>query len=154
MLFRSDGLDYYLNTGDPAVALPALRAGQLDFGAAISTKADADALLKSNPDIRVNVSPIVFSSGGMSFNLTNPKFKDERVRRAISMAVDRPAFIQKAFGGYGRSVAELGWPFVFDHIPSDAELGQYFVKNVPEAQKLLQAAGQQDRKSTRLNSSH
>ena len=138
----ADGLDYYLNTGDSAVALPAMRVGQIDMGAAISTKLDADALLKSNPDIRVNVSPIVFSSSGISFNLQNQKFKDVRVRRAISLAADRPAYIQKAFGGYGRSVSELGWPFVFDRPPTDAELGKYFTKDVAEANKLLAAAGQ------------
>ncbi len=138
----ADGLDYYLNTGDPAVAVPAMRVGQIDMGAAISTKADADVLLRSNPDIRVNVSPSIFSSGGMSFNMTNPKFQDARVRRALSLSVDRSGYIQKVFGGFGKSSSEFGWPFVYDRHPTDAEYGAYYRRDIAEATRLLQAAGQ------------
>ena len=138
----ADGLDYYLNTNDPAVALPAFRVGQIDAGAAITTKADADVLLKSNPETRINSSPIVFGTSGYAFNLQNPKFADIRVRRAIALAYDRKGYTQKVSNGYGKATSEMGWPFAFDKHPDESQFGKYWRLDREESAKLLAAAGQ------------
>ena len=138
----ADGLDYYLNTNDPGIALPAFRVGQIDSGPAISTKGDADVLLKSNPETRINASPIVFQTSGYSFNLANPKFADVRVRRAIALAYDRKAYIQKSFNGFGKPTSEMGWPFVFDQHPTDEQFGKWWRTDLKESAALLAAAGQ------------
>ncbi len=138
----ADGLSYYLNSNDPAVALPAFRVGQIDAGTAISTKADADVLLKSHPDTRINSSPIVFGVSGYSFNMLNPKFQDVRVRRAIALAYDRKGYVQKVSNGYGKATSEMGWPFVFDKHPDESQFGKWWRLDREESAKLLAAAGQ------------
>ncbi len=78
-------------------------------------------------------------------NTKTPPFDDVRVRRALSMAIDRPAMIEGLAGGfagpgYSQNYAffdrpENPWPYTFE------ELGPNLQFNLPEAKKLLAAAG-------------
>ncbi len=138
----ADGLQYKAIV-DPAAYTAAFRAGQIDFPVSgAPTKLDADALLRSNPETRIACNPVFNVSNGLAFNLRNPKFADIRVRRAISLALDRPGVIQKALGGYGLPGTDLGWTFVFDKYPQGDEFGKWWRYDPKESAALLAAAGQ------------
>jgi peptide/nickel transport system substrate-binding protein len=130
---------------DAASRLAAFRAGQVDTGYTIvGTLSDVRALLKTNPDVQVQMTPV--TTGGMTFamNLELPKFQDERVRQAISMAIDRPSVIQIVYEGLGKSLHVFPWEYVFDEEPGPAELGPYMQYNPTEAKRLLTAAGSEN----------
>jgi len=136
-----DGLEYRF-VGDPATALAMFRSGQIHFGATLTSKADADRVLQSNPDTLIGCDPLVMQGNATYiFNTSNPKFADERVRRALSMGMDRKTLIQLLWQGYGKMVTVHGWPFVFDRHPTDAEFGPWWRFDAAEAKKMLAAAG-------------
>jgi peptide/nickel transport system substrate-binding protein len=64
-------------------------------------------------------------------------FRDNRVRRALRLLVDRPAILQQALAGYGRVANDLFAPFDagFDHALPQRE------QDVEQARSLLTAAG-------------
>jgi peptide/nickel transport system substrate-binding protein len=81
------------------------------------------------------------------FQLGDPAsaFKDIRVRRAISMLINRDALAKAVYNGEGVEVvfvrAALGrWSLPVDKL--DADTKQYYAYNPSEAKKLLDAAGQ------------
>jgi len=137
-----DGMEYRIMP-DQAARLAAFRAGQLDYAYAIpSNKLEADALIKSNPDVVVTADPILMTSGSWGFNLTNPKFADERVRRAMSLAIDRKRVNQIVYQGFAKDVPTQAWPFVFDKLPtSEAEIGKWVRYDPAEGKRMIAAAG-------------
>ena len=133
-----DGFEFRI-VADIAPRLAGFRAKQFDYAyALVSTQSDIKNVLTTNPDIQINMLPAVL---GVAFamNLANPKFQDERVRRALSMGMDRDAMIQIVFEGLGRVGDTMPWTFVFDQEPSD--LGPWTKYNPAEAKRLLAAAG-------------
>ena len=78
---------------------------------------------------------------GLALAQDKPPYNDVRVRRAISMAIDRQKQVDTIFGGHGI----LGWgiPYFYfqDKMPTAAELGPYWQYKPAEAKKLLAEAG-------------
>jgi ABC-type transport system substrate-binding protein len=138
-----DGFEFQF-IPDAAGRVAAYRAGQIQAGPLIDNKAEGDALLASNPDTVILCDPIVQgNAGAIVFNIQdNPLFQDERIRRALSMALDRDAMAQILFDGYAKTVPVHGWPFLFERPPTAEQLGQWWQHNPTEAKKLLDAAGQ------------
>ncbi len=84
---------------------------------------------------------------GWHFQITNPVFQDERVRRAISLAFDREGF-DRAFNAGDNStdtgafsLPPMPWAFLFDEYPTAEANGPWYVYDPPQASQLLQAAG-------------
>ena len=74
-----DGVEFRVMT-DQTVRLAAFRVGQLDYAYSVaSAKPDLDQLLKTNPDVQVNLQPVVNGSA-FGLNLSHPKFADDRIR--------------------------------------------------------------------------
>jgi peptide/nickel transport system substrate-binding protein len=72
-------------------------------------------------------------------------FQDVRVRRAVSMAIDRDALSKVIYNGQGVSTlfvpASMGkWSTVVDQLPQDMQ--KWYKYNPTEAKKMLDAAGQ------------
>ena len=127
---------------DPSARLAAFRAGQFDLplGAILNGKTDADSLAKEGNVI--TTSPILNGSRLIGFNLKNPKFQDERVRQGLSLLYNRERAIQILAQGFGVPYMQLlPWIFVFDKVPTQAEVGAWARYDVAEGKKLLQAAG-------------
>jgi peptide/nickel transport system substrate-binding protein len=137
-----DGFEFRVMT-DHAAKLAAFRAGQVDYAyALVGTFSELDAVKKTNPNVQVNLLPIV-GTYSLAFNNSLPKFADVRVRRAVSLAVDRDQMIQLLFEGYGKKFNSIPWPLLFDKepTPESGVMGKWAKRDVPQAKQLLAAAG-------------
>ena len=120
----------------------AFAAGVLAVGDALpQSVTDADALLRERPEAVVSAAPVLAAASSWAFDLADARFADERVRRALSLALDRSHIRERAHGGYARHVPAQAWPFVFDRPPSGAALGAWQRHDPAEARALLAAAG-------------
>ena len=139
-----DGTDVRLIT-DQTARVAAFRVGQLDYGYSVaSTLKDLNKLLTTNPDVQVNLSVVV--NGGIPFgmNLSHPKFQDERIRQAMTLALDTDFMEDVVYDNLAKTLPLHPWPLVLDEEPKkgDASLGPWFGRFDPaEARKLLAAAG-------------
>lgn len=124
--------------------LNALQVGQIDMTATgLATSKTTNDRIKSMGDAQ----QVVFPGGRWYFTMNNkPPFNDERVRKAISMGIDRQAYIQLAFqGGQGQLGTanipkEAGgqWGFTQDETKQKTHYGKADVK---AAREQLQQAG-------------
>jgi peptide/nickel transport system substrate-binding protein len=78
-----------------------LSSGDLDVAGISPTMA---SLARRDPSLRVVEYPILFSTG-IVFNVHRPPFDDVRVRRAVSLAVDRSRVVNVALAGFGKPAA-------------------------------------------------
>jgi peptide/nickel transport system substrate-binding protein len=139
-----DGVEW-LVLDDPSTGLAMYRAGQIDCGPAPNwgvRQQDLESLKKSHPrlvyqDFLSNVTnSVVYLRNDM------PPFNDVRVRRAISMAIDRQGIIDGVYmrgeptPAIARGATE--WSLPIDQLGEGARYYQYDPK---EAKRLLAEAG-------------
>src|SRR6266478_5778963 len=129
-----------LSTPDAATRLAAFRAGQSDI-LGLQSLADVATVRKTNPAAVVQEVTTVLAPFGLTLRQDKPPFNDVRVRRAISMAIDRQKQVDTLYEGH----AILGWgiPYFYfqDDLPTAADLGPYWQYRPGEAKKLLTEAG-------------
>ncbi|MBX7111771.1 MAG: ABC transporter substrate-binding protein [Dehalococcoidia bacterium] len=138
-----DGFEFRIMP-DLAARLAAFRAGQIDYAYAVaSTFGDVKNLLSQNANLQVNLLPVT-AVRSLAFNCQNPKFTDVRVRRAISLAMNRDTMTQLIFEGFGKSLNVIPWTYIFDKEPTFAtgNLGKWATYDPTQAKQLLAAAGQ------------
>ncbi|MGD9889961.1 MAG: ABC transporter substrate-binding protein [Dehalococcoidia bacterium] len=103
-----------------------------------------DEVLKAAPNSQVVVNTTwAGTPTWIAWNYSNPMFQDVRVRRALSMAIDREGLIKNVLAGAG---VPGGSPVPYDlqgrELPPDlSEYGPYYQFNPQEAKKLLTEAG-------------
>jgi peptide/nickel transport system substrate-binding protein len=135
-------IDQYtiLSTPDDATRVAAFRSGQSDiiWRASIS---DTDAIRKSNPQAQVHAFHNTLAPFGLALAQDRPPFNDVRVRRAISMAIDRQKQVNTVFEGHGILGWGVPWIYVQDKPPTAKDLGPYWEYKPAEAKKLLAEAG-------------
>jgi peptide/nickel transport system substrate-binding protein len=128
---------------DAAARLAAFRAGQVDYANGIfNSLPEVQAIVKSNPDVQINMGAQT-RGAGMALIMDNPKWKDERVRRAIALSIDTDALIQVLYQGTAKKLPVFDWSFIFDEEPTatSGAFGKWWRYDVEEAKKLLAAAG-------------
>jgi ABC-type transport system substrate-binding protein len=129
-----------LSTPDSATRTAAFRTGQSDF-LAVQSASEVEAIRKTNPATVVQALPPTLAPFGVALAQDRPPFNDVRVRRAISMAIDRQKQVDTVFEGWGI----LGWgvPYIYyqDTRPTAAQLGPYWQYRPAEAKKLLAEGG-------------
>jgi peptide/nickel transport system substrate-binding protein len=137
-----DGIDFQI-VSDPSARTAGLRVGQYDYTYGTpANKTELEALLGTNPDLQVNLNPINYASP-FGMNLSNPKFQDERVRQAMSLALDTDLMIDVVYDGWAKTFPVQPWTFVFDEEPTPESglMGNWVRYDPDEAKKLLSAAG-------------
>jgi peptide/nickel transport system substrate-binding protein len=84
---------------------------------------------------------------GFQFQMNNPTFQDERVRRALSLAFDRTEFDEAFTGGDNRhpngpySNSPMPWAYLWDEFPNAEVNGPYYQFDPAQASQMMQAAG-------------
>jgi len=135
-------LDEYiiLSTPDAATRRAAFRTGQSDI-LWVASPSEAETVRKTNSAAVVQGLKTVLAPFGLTLAQDKPPFNDVRVRRAISMAIDRQKQVDTVFEGHGI----LGWgvPYIYyqDTMPTAAQLGPWWQYRPAEAKKLLADAG-------------
>ncbi|WP_240613561.1 ABC transporter substrate-binding protein [Pueribacillus theae] len=100
--FYEEGKPYiekveYLVIPDVSAQIAAFRTGKADVISQISPE-EIDNLLKTNPDTVIN-EVMIPTQIQVAMNMDRDPFKDVRVRKAISMAIDRQNAVDQIFGG-------------------------------------------------------
>lgn len=123
---------------DPQAAAAALRAGDVDGFANLGAP-EAFAEFKKDP----RFAAVEGSTEGkviMSLNNGRKPFADRRVRRALTMAIDRAAVVEGAYAGFGRVIGSHCTP----SDPAFIDLSARYPFNPAEARRLLAEAGLPD----------
>ncbi|RLT43868.1 MAG: ABC transporter substrate-binding protein [Chloroflexi bacterium] len=129
---------------DPAAQLAAYRAEQLVSTSAKQLK-DVEAIRSTNPKSQLRYVRAPKSTFHTAFNMALPKWQDERVRRAVSLAIDRETLNATLYDGLGYTLPNIPWTYLFTEEPTtEATLGKYFRYDPAESKKRLQAAGQEN----------
>ena len=88
-----------LSTPDAATRMAAFRTGQADF-IWLASPGEVEVLRKTTPSIQVQAYHNTLAPFGVALAQDRPPFNDVRVRRAISMAIDRQKMVDTIFLGY------------------------------------------------------
>ncbi len=86
---------------EPATKLAALTSGELDFAGISPAHAE---FVEQDPRLTVVDYPVLFVYA-LAWNLRRPPFDEVRVRRALTLALDRQLMVDAYLNGYG-TVAE------------------------------------------------
>lgn len=89
----------YMITPTATTAVQLLEQGRVDMLIGRPPSSMVQALSKT-PGIRVSIAPSD-SRAYLAFNVKRPLFSDIRLRRAVNLALDRRAIIDKTLSGYG-----------------------------------------------------
>jgi peptide/nickel transport system substrate-binding protein len=129
-----------LSTPDAATRLAAFRTGQSDF-IWLASPSEVETARKTNPNAVVQSYHNTLAPFGLALAQDRPPFNDLRVRRAISMAIDRQKQVDTVFEGHG--IAGWGVPYIYylDKAPTVKDLGPWWQYRPDEAKKLLAEAG-------------
>jgi len=139
-----DGVEW-LVLEDPSTALAMYRTGQIDCGPAANwavRQQDLEALKKSHPNLVYQDFLSNVTNSVIYMRTDMPPFNDVRVRRAISMAIDRQGIIEGVYmrgeptPAIARGATE--WSLPIDQLGEGARYYQYDPK---EARRLLAEAG-------------
>ena len=138
-----DGFEFLIMR-DGAARTAAFRVGQIEYAYSLAPNLRTlNEIIKTNPDVQVNLTVVTYNSTTFALNLTLPKYADERVRRALSLALDRGLMIELIFDGIGKIFHVIPWIYLWDDVPTQesGRLGQWLRYDPAEAMKLLAAAG-------------
>ncbi len=100
---------------DPAVRIQKLASGECQVSV-FPRPADLD-VVKRNPSLRL-VSGVGFNVGFVAYNTQHPPLDRVEVRRALDMAIDKPAIIQAVFAGNAKIASNPMPPSQWSYNPS------------------------------------
>jgi ABC-type transport system substrate-binding protein len=129
--------------GDPEKKVADFIAKNVSFNYWVD-EASRDRIKKARPDAQHVQGDA--AAGRFTMRTDKKPWDDARVRRAMSMAIDRKAIAQAVTQGEGRADQYLSWTAKFWGFREPSALGanaKYWDYNVAEAKALLQAAGVQ-----------
>jgi len=134
---RLDAIEYYVMT-DESARVAALRTGSVDV---IKLPASSIPLVEGNADINI----LEYQSNDYSyvgFNLDLDKFKDVRVRQAISLAINRQEIIDLVYDGNAKVTGFV--PEAMGRWAIDFQAEELYQQNIEKAKQLMAEAGYAD----------
>lgn len=138
-----EGLPYFdevvfrLLADDPSIAA-ALQSGTVQLGW-LKNPLVAENVAKAAPDLR-SVPGVSSRYIPIFFDVASPPFDDVRVRRAMSLALDRKTIVETVLGGFG-SVGTFLPPSQLAGYVGDGSDLPYYTQDVEGARQLLDEAG-------------
>jgi peptide/nickel transport system substrate-binding protein len=139
-----DGVEW-LVLEDPSTGLAMYRTGQIDCGPAAQwsvRQQDLDTLKQSHPHLVYQDYLSTVTNAVLYLRNDRPPFTDVRVRRALSLAIDRQGIIEAVYlrGEPTPAIARgaTQWSLPIDQLGEGAKYYQYDPK---EARRLLAEAG-------------
>jgi peptide/nickel transport system substrate-binding protein len=141
-----DGIKYFIIT-DTSARVTALRSGRVDAELRFLPPGDADAIKQSLGDKVVVAKIQSLSNFGVTFNVDKKPFDDERVRKALTLALDRydmaktlaPITNLELVGGMMPPTGQWAWsPEELEALPG---FSRDHAGNLREAKRLLAEAG-------------
>ena len=129
-----------LSAPDSATRTAAFRTGQSDI-LPVQTLSEVEAVRKTNPAAIVQTLTPAITPFGLALATDRPPFNDVRVRRALSMAIDRQKQVDTVYEGHGIVTSGVPWIYYQDAKPTMKDLGPWWQYRPAEAKKLLAEAG-------------
>ena len=129
-----------LSAPDAATRTAAFRTGQSDF-LPLQSPSEVEAVRKTNPTALVQALTPSITPFGLALAQDRPPFNDLRVRRALSMAIDRQKQVDTVYEGHGILTAGVPWIYYQDARPTAKDLGPWWQYRPADAKKLLAEAG-------------
>jgi peptide/nickel transport system substrate-binding protein len=137
---------------DAAARVSAFQSGQVNFNALL-TESDVKSL-----EAVLRDRMVVERQNGFGFNTinfgANAPWRDERVRRAVSLAMNRQESIDLLYEGKGQLAGYMpgggAWALTEEELHAVPGYAQYSDKTVAEAKQLLSAAGVRDGHQTTI----
>jgi peptide/nickel transport system substrate-binding protein len=141
-----EGIKYFIIRDDGARA-KAIRAGRVDVELRYLPPGEVDAIKAQMGDKVVVAAPKNIGNYGVTINVDKKPFDDERVRKALSLAVDRydmaktlrPFTILDAVGGMMHPDGK--WGLREEELQQFPGFGKNYEANLKEAKRLLAEAG-------------
>ncbi len=133
---KSDGIFGKILIDEDA-RIAAVRSGTVDFA---QVSAEGAQRLAGAKDIQILTSPRAWVANVALPYKQFPEFKDSRVRKAFSLAIDREEMIKKSLFGAGTLSGNVPTSFGDWAIP-EAELKTILKRDVEQAKKLMADAG-------------
>ncbi len=118
---------------EASVRTQLLQSGDADYAARLSY--DEYTTLQSSSGVKVTPCASL-NRDLLVLNEKDPRFKDVRVRQAVSMAIDRDALVKSVYGGFA-APAKYGFTQFLQMPKSDVEI----TADVEKAKQLLTEAG-------------
>lgn len=140
---KLEGITFYL-LGDESARLAALRTGDINL-------CSLSAMNLADVQRDQNIQVISYQSNNytyLGFNLSNEKLQDQRVRQAMSMAVDRDMIIDYVYNGEA-TVSTFVAPAMGHWVYNAVEESPLYTQDIEAAKKLMEEAGYSD--SNRLS---
>jgi peptide/nickel transport system substrate-binding protein len=144
-----NGVTYFI-IKDTSARAKALRAGRVDVEFRGFPPSDAEAIKEQLGDKVVVAYPRVISNWGVALNIDKKPFDDERVRKALTLAIDRydmaktlaPLTGLETVGGL--SHPDSPWALSGEELQVLPGYGKDYAANLREAKRLLAEAGYPD----------
>jgi peptide/nickel transport system substrate-binding protein len=144
-----DGIKYFI-IKDTSARAKAIRSGRVDVEFRGLPPTEAEAVLKQLGDRAVAAYPKAISNWGVAINVDKKPFDDERVRKALSLAMDRydmaktvgPLTGLETVGGLMHPDSQ--WALSPEELQQMAGFGKDHEANLREAKRLLAEAGYPD----------
>jgi peptide/nickel transport system substrate-binding protein len=121
---------------DPNTSFLYLKQKKLDIGGLTPIQIDRQIDDKFKEQFSIIQKPS-FAYTYLGFNLKNEKFKDLRIRQALSLAIDRQELVDILFFGYGKI---CNGPFLPDSFAYNEDV-KPITQNIEKAKELLKEAG-------------
>lgn len=129
----------YVPTEDLTSAVARFRSGELDMQ--IDLPLSQIERLRAELPVETRLSPTLITYY-LALNTALPKFSDGRVRRALSLAIDRDVLTAKVLRGGELAASSFVSPMVAGYMPAQMEFAEAGADaRLAEARKLLNDAG-------------